>query len=182
MVILARTRYPSGGSYADRVHLYIAPGVVSSLGVGRGPFHNLGRDRRPHFRSYVGARAAFRRAGGVWLEMYHFDRATRTRYPFNTYEWAVYPWRFAQYMSGPRATRPTAVTLRHLHFMMTRGMPTAKGGAPAACLGAAAPMDCQFTLASSAKNVAILGNGVGAYRMEGQEAAWRLWVRRLFFT
>ena len=95
MAQLAAIPYPDGGTYADRVHFYIAPGVVSSIGVGKGKYQNLGRDRRPHFRSHEGLRGALQLAGGVWLEMYHFDQATKTRRPFNTSEWAAYPWRFA---------------------------------------------------------------------------------------
>ena len=180
MEILAASPFPGGGSYAQRVHFYIAPGVVSSLGVGRGRFQNLGRDRRPHFRSYEGVRPALQRAGGVWLEMYHFDRASRTRAPFNTYEWSVYPWRFALYLTGPGAGAPDSGALSRMHFMMTRGSPKPKGGAPAICRRGAGQA-CQFTLAGSVKNRAILANGVGQYRMEGDEAAWRFHVRRLFF-
>jgi hypothetical protein len=180
MEILAGAPFPGGGTYAQRVHFYIAPGVVSSLGVGRGPYQNLGRDRRPHFRSYEGVRGALQRAGGVWLEMYHFNRVSRTRVPFNTYEWSAYPWRFSLYMTGPGAGAPIPAVLGRLHFMMTRGAPKAKGGAPAICRGGARQA-CQFTLAASAKNRAILANGVGQYRMEGDEAEWREYVRRLFF-
>ncbi len=180
MEILAASPFPGGGSYAQRVHFYVAPGVVSSLGVGRGKYQNLGRDRRPHFRSYEGLRSALQRAGGVWLEMYHFDRASRSRAPFNTYEWSVYPWRFALYLTGPGAGAPDPSALGRLHFMMTRGAPKAKGGAPAICRRGAGQA-CQFTLAASGKNRAILANGVGQYRMEGEEAAWRSHVRRIFF-
>jgi len=180
MEILAASPFPGGGSYAQRVHFYIAPGVVTSLGVGRGRYQNLGRDRRPHFRSYEGVRPALQRAGGVWLEMYHFNRASRTRSPFNTYEWSVYPWRFALYLTAPGAATPDPGATARMHFMMTRGAPTAKGGAPAICRRGAGQA-CQFTLAASPKNRAILANGVGQYRMEGEEAAWRSHVSRIFF-
>ena len=178
---LAAIPYPGGGTYADRVHLYIAPGVVSSIGVGKGRFHNLGRDRRPHFRSHEGLRVALQRAGGVWLEMYHFDQATRTRRPFNTGEWAAYPWRFALYMTGPGSTTADPAVLGKLHFHMSNGMPKNKGGAPAACSSPSTPQGCQFALASNAVNTPILANGVGAYRMEGNEAEWRSHVKRLYF-
>lgn len=181
MEILAGLPYPDGGTYAERVHFYIAPGVVSSIGVGRGRYHNLGRDRRPHFRSHEGLRGAFRLSGGVWLEMYHFNRATRTRSPFNTYEWSVYPWRFALYMTAPGAAAPDPALMAKVHFHMTRGMPKHKGGAPAECANPATPQGCQFALASSVKNQGILANGVGQYKMEGNEAEWRSHVKRLFF-
>jgi hypothetical protein len=181
MAILARIPYRGGGTYAQRVHFYVAPGVVSSIGLGRGRYQNLGRDRRPHLRSHEGVRAAFRRAGGVWLVMYHFDRPTRTRSPFNTAEWTVYPWRFSLYMTGAGATAPDPAMTARIHFLMTRGMPKAKGGAPAACLGSAPPQGCQFTLASSPRNTPMLANGVGEYKMDGDEAEWRGWIRRLYF-
>ncbi len=178
---LAAIPYPDGGTYAERVHFYIAPGVVSSIGVGKGKFHNLGRDRRPHFRSHEGLRLALQRAGGVWLEMYHFDRASRTRRSFNTNEWRAYPWRFALYMTGPGSTTADPTMLAKLHFHMSNGMPKNKGGAPAECADAATPQGCQFALASSVINAPILANGVGAYRMEGDEAEWRSHVKHLFF-
>lgn len=178
MAILANIPYPGGGTYAERVHFYIAPGVVTSIGVGRGRYHNLGRDRRPHFRSHEGLRGALQRAGGVWLEMYHFNAATRTRYPFNTYEWQVYPWRFGLWLAGPGSTRPDPALTAKLHFLMTRGTPLAKGGAPAVCRRATR-QTCQFTLATSPRNRPILANGVGAYRMERDAAGWTRHVRRL---
>jgi hypothetical protein len=181
MQILAATPYAGGGTYADRVHFYIAPGVVTSIGVGRGRYHNLGRDKRPHFRSHEGLRSALQISGGVWLEMYHFDVRSRVRYPFNTYEWSVYPWRFALYLTAPGAARPDPALMAKIHFHMTRGMPKNKGGAPAECANPATPQGCQFALASSPKNTAILANGVGQYKMEGNEAEWRFYVKRLNF-
>lgn len=178
---LAAIPYPDGGTYAERVHFYIAPGVVSSIGVGKGKFHNLGRDRRPHFRSHEGLRSALQLSGGVWLEMYHFDQSTKTRRPFNTGEWAAYPWRFALYMTAPGVTTADPAILAKLHFLMSNGMPKNKGRAPAECANPATPQGCQFALASNAVNTPILANGVGAYRMEGDEAEWRGHVKRLFF-
>lgn len=181
MQTLAGIPYPGGGTYAGRVHLYLAPGVVTSIGVGRGKYHNLGRDGRPHLRSYEGIRPAIRHSGGLWLEMYHFDRATRTRYPFNTHEWAVYPWRVSLHATAPGARAPDPAVTAKIHFMMTRGRPKAKGGAPAACRGAAPSQGCQFALAGAGRNAPFLANGVGQYRMEGDEAQWRAHVRRLYF-
>lgn len=178
---LAAIPFAGGGTYAERVHFYIAPGVVTTIGVGRGKYHNLGRDRRPHFRSHEGLRGALRRAGGVWLEMYHFDNATRVRTPFDTREWMNYPSRFGHYMTAPGSPVADPAMVAKIHFHMTRGMPANKGGAPGECGNSATPQGCQFALAASPKNAPILANGVGAYRMEGDEAEWRSHVKRLFF-
>jgi len=182
METLAATPHPAGGSYADRVHFFIAPGVVTSIGVGRGKYHNLGRDGRPHFRSHEGMRRALQLAGGVWLEMYHYDHSGRGRYPFNTYEWQTYPWRFSQYLTGIGVGRPDQAMVQKLRFIISNGKPKAKGGAPAVCRSkTSAAMDCVFTLANSVKNRQVLMNGIGQYRMEGDEARFRQHVKRLFF-
>ena len=180
MEILAALPFPGGGTYADRAHFYIAPGLVSSLGIGRGKYHNLGRDRRPHFRTYEGLRTALQRAGGVWLEMYHFDTATRTHSPFTTREWMTHPTRFTRYLTAPGAAADPALIAK-VRFMMSRGAPRAHATAPAVCQNAAQPQTCQFALASLPQNAPILANGVGQYRMEGDEAEWRAHVKRLFF-
>ena len=181
MRILAAKPFAGGGTYADRVHFYIAPGVVSSIGIGRGRYHNLGRDRRPHYRSHEGLRGALQRAGGVWLEMYHFDTASRMRSPFNTREWSAYPLRFTLYMTAPGAAAADPELVSRVHFMMSKGAPTAMSGAPAACQDPSRPQTCQFALASLPQNATILSNGVGQYRMEGDEAEWRTHAKRLFF-
>ncbi len=182
MEILAATPHPAGGTYAERVHFFIAPGVVTSIGVGRGKYHNLGRDGRPHFRSHEGVRTALQLAGGVWLEMYHYDHSGRGRYPFNTYEWQTYPWRFSQYLTGIGTGTPDPAMTAKLRFIISNGKPKAKGGAPAVCRSkTTGNMDCVFTLASTAKNLPILMNGIGQYRMEGDEAGFRAHVKRIFF-
>lgn len=181
MEMLAAIPYAGGGTYADRVHFYIAPGMVTTIGIGRGKYHNLGRDRRPHFRSHEGLRTALRLAGGVWLEMYHFDNAAAKRTPFDTREWAAYPSRFGKFMTAPGAATADPAMLAKLHFHMSNGMPANKGGAPGECSNPATPQGCQFALAASPANAPILANGVGQYRMEGNEAEWRGHVKRLFF-
>ena len=181
MRILAAKPFARGGTYADRVHFYMAPGVVSSIGVGKGKYHNLGRDRRPHFRSHEGLRDALQRAGGVWLEMYHFDSASRARSPFNTREWSAYPHRFTLYMTAPGAAAAHRGLVARVHFMMSNGAPTPMAGAPAVCQNASQPQTCQFALASLPQNAPILSNGVGQYRMEGDETEWREHAKRLFF-
>jgi len=180
MAILAATPYRDGGTYAERVHFFIAPGVVSSVGVGRGPDHNLGRDGRPHYRSHQGVRGALQRAGGVWLEMYHFDHGPRGMYAFTTAEWQAYPHRFALYLSGRGQTRVVPRLRSKMRFHVVGYKPQVKAGAPAACRTGSA-MTCVFTLASSSKNAPILANGVGQYKMEGHEAEFRAQIKRRFF-
>ncbi len=180
MQILAETPYRSGGTYAERVHFFIAPGVVTSIGVGRGPYHNLGRDGRPHFRSHEGVRAALQLSGGIWLEMYHYDHGGRGKYPFNTYEWQVYPNRFALYLSGRGSSTIDTGLRAKMHFLVSSGKPKVKGGAPAQCRTGSA-MTCTFKLASSGKNMPILMNGVGQYRIDADAAEFRANIKRLFF-
>ena len=68
-----------------------------------------------------------------------------------------------------------------MHFLMTRGAPPVAAGAPQVCLNKALPQTCQFTLAALPQNAAILANGVGEFKMEGNEAEWRAHVKQLFF-
>lgn len=180
MEILAATPYRGGGTYAERIHFFIAPGVVSSIGVGRGQYHNLGRDGRPHFRSHEGMRRALQLSGGIWLAMYHYEHGGRGLYPFNTYEWQVYPNRFALYLSGLGAKRIDPATRSKMRFLITSGKPKVKGGAPAKCR-TGSDMTCTFTLASSAKNAPILANGIGQYKVVRSEAQFRANIKRLFF-
>jgi hypothetical protein len=181
MAILAATPYPGGGTYAGRVHFYIAPGVISSIGVGRGRYRNLGRDRRPHFRSHEGVRTALQLSGGLWLEMYHFHRGSRTRSPFSTREWMDYPARFAKHLTAPGAIAADPGLAGKVRFLMTRGAPQYVRGGPAACRNPSRPQRCQFALASLPQNAAMLANGVGQYRMQGNEVEWRGQVRHYFF-
>jgi hypothetical protein len=178
---LAAIPYRGGGSYADRVHFYISPALVGSIGSGRGRYFNLGRDRRPHFRTYEGVRPALQLAGGVWLEMYHFNGQVG-RYPSSSAEWIRYPAKFARYLTGPGAATADPARVARMHFMMTRGMPRTGPSAPAECRNAATPQGCQFALASLSQNQAILANGVASYRMDGNESEWRTIVRRRYFS
>lgn len=180
MVMLSKRPHRRGGTYADRVHFFIAPGMVTSLGVGKGPLHNLGRDGRPHFRTYEGVRGALQRAGGVWLEMYHFSHGHRDLYAFTTAEWQAYPNRFALYLSGRGKTKVNTAYRAKMRFQISAHKPKVKGGAPAACRTGSA-MTCVFTLASSPVNKPILQNGLGLYRMKGQEAVVRTHIKHLYF-
>ena len=93
---------PHGGTYAGRVHFYVAPNMLSTMTAGRGTNYDLGRDGRPHFPTWRAVMPAFAKAGGVWLEMYHQNRE-----PFTAREWRHGPKRFLRVFgrSGGRTDR-----------------------------------------------------------------------------
>jgi len=166
MAELAATPHPSGGSYAARVHLYIAPAMVTAIGLGRGEHFSLdatgSRSVRPAWRGVVGALA---HAGGVWLEMYH---GTRASVPAAV--WRNAPGRFADYI-----TRHGGAGDARVHLLIT-GVAAPPAGAPAGC---GRPMACQFTLAASTPaGRRALANGVGAYRVGDQAGEWLAQVNR----
>jgi hypothetical protein len=168
MGILAATAHPSGGSYADHVHVYVAPAMVTSIGEGRGEHFTLdkagSKSVRPAWRGVVPGLA---KAGGVWLEMYHGHGAA-----VKAKVWRNVPGRFADYL-----VRNGGAGLSQLHFLVT-GTPTAPPGAPAGC---GSPMSCQFELArSTPAGAAVLANGPGAYRTEGQAGEWLAEYNRTF--
>lgn len=159
MDLLAARPYPGGGSYADRVHLYIAPAFSTSIAAGRGPHRHLGNDGKPHRATWRGVMPAVARAGGVWLEMYHHDGSLRS---MTAKEWRTVPRAFAGY-----AVR-FGGTPDRLHLLIG-GTP-----APAGSSGCGDAMACQWALAAStATGRALLANGPGAYRLGSQAAAWR---------
>lgn len=150
---------PYGGTWASRVHFYMAPNFTSAIAKGRGPDFNRGRDGKPHFATWRRLMPALARSGGVWLEMYH---AVGGLSPFTAGEWR----------SGPRKVdvllRRAGGGTGQLHFLMTRA-----GSAPAGARGCGGPMACQWTLAASGSvNRAIMMNGVGGYRLGDQAGAW----------
>lgn len=162
MRILDTTPHAGGGSYADRVHLYIAPAFVSSVGVGRGPHRNLGPDGKSHRATWRGVMPALARAGGVWLEMYHFDQ--RRLGSMSAPLWRAIPRGFAGYAKR-YGTDPSRI---HFLFSGARNVPK---GAPRRC-GTA--MACQWALARSTRaGRVILSNGAGVYRPARQAAAFR---------
>lgn len=157
--------HPGGGTYAQRVHLYVAPGVSTSIAAGRGFDRTKGEDGKERFRNFAGLMPVFRRAGGVWLEMYHYPKGSRTRQAFSATEWRRVPDTLAAFMRD-RADIPGAPSPRSvLHFVMTGG-PMPGGTCP--------PEDgmaCQWRAAQSgALNLAILGNGPAAFKITGADA------------
>ena len=161
MQILGARPYAGGGSYAERVHLYIAPAFSTSIAAGRGPHRNLGADGKPHRATWRGVMPALARAGGVWIEMYHHSPATGLT-SMTAPEWRTVPAAFGTY-SARFGTAP-----ERLHMMLA-GAP-----APAGSTGCGEAMACQWALAGATPaGAAMLQNGPGAYRLGEQATAWR---------
>ncbi len=159
MDLLAARPYPGGGSYADRVHLYIAPAFSTSITAGRGPHRNLGNDGKPHRATWRGVMPAVARAGGVWIEMYHHDGTLTS---MTAKEWRTVPQGFASYAARFGAQQD------RMHLLIG-GTP-----APAGSSGCGEAMACQWALAGSTPTgQALLANGPGAYRLGTQAADWR---------
>ena len=115
METLAQIQSPWGGSYASRIHFYLAPGVSTAIAAGKGPAHNLGADGKVHWPDYSSVIDAFTTAGGVWLEMYHYPTRGSARTPFTSTEWRTVPTAVAAFM----AERGIEYPLQSLHFVMT---------------------------------------------------------------
>lgn len=161
MALLAARPYPGGGSYADRVHIYVAPAFSTGIAAGRGPDRNLGADGKPHRASWRGVMPALARAGGVWVEMYHSSRAGLTS--MTAAEWRSVPQGFGSYAAR------FGVDGHRLH-MIIAGAPM-----PAGADGCGDAMACQWQLAAATPaGAAMLANGPGAYRLGHQAAAWRM--------
>lgn len=168
MAILAATPYPGGGTYAQRVHLYVAPAMVTTIGEGRGEHFTLDRSGsrsvRPAWRGVIRALAL---SGGVWLEMYHGRGDT-----LNARVWRNVPGRFADYL-----VRNGGTGIPQVHFLIT-ATGAAPAGAPPDC---GSPMACQFAAArATPAGAAVLDNGPGAYRTESQAADWLAQYNRVF--
>ena len=154
---------PYGGTYAERVHLYLAPSFGSSIAKGRGEHRNLGRDGNPHKATWRGVMPALTMAGGVWIEMYHYSHADKSTYSFSAQEWKLVPNRFASYL------KRFGGSVDRLHLVFT-GVTARPEGAPRSC---GAPMACQWRLARSTKaGRTMLANGPGAYRLASTASAW----------
>lgn len=159
MRILGGMRFGDGGTYADRVHFYIAPAFVTSVGLGRGPHRTLGRDGLPHRTGWRGVMPALARAGGVWLEMYHGIGGVT---PFTEREWRAAPKGFVRYL------RRFGGSQERVHFMLARAP-----NPPLGTRGCGSPMVCQWRLADlPGINRAVLRNGPGAYAVGEQAPEW----------
>ncbi len=192
MQTLAGEASPWGGTYASRIHFYIAPAVSTSIGVGRGRFRTLGRDGKHHFRNYAYLMPALSYAGGTWLEMYHFDGRGAPLDAFTPVEWRDVPTAMATFM---RARTPSLDPLQSLHFLMTEAPTVGCRRAPSVpptaitriaasqirAIGTPAPitvaagnrsaMSCVWTRAQTGPvNRRVLANGPGAFRVSGAAA------------
>lgn len=153
---------PYGGTWASRVHVYIAPAVSSAIAVGRGPDRNWGRDGKARFRTYRTVMAGLAKAGGVWIEAYHGK--TVPLQPFTAEEWRKAPAAFtAEYRrAGGDPSR--------LHFLITGTDAYPPGRLVPGCT---TPMACQWAMAESTPaGRAILANGVGGYRLGAHARPW----------
>lgn len=136
MITLAKQQFRPGVSYASRVHFYVAPGVTTSISEGLGPKRNLGRNGKDMRRDYSEVMAAISRAGGAWLEMYHYPGRGKPRTPFTGAEWRDVPTRFATFLK--ERTTGTRDPLNYLHFVLT-DTPGADPPAPETCRVPLAP-------------------------------------------
>lgn len=170
MRMLAERPHPAGGTYADRVHLYIAPAFSTSIAAGRGPHRHLGNDGKPHRATWRGVMPAVALAGGAWVEMYHHDRASGIT-AMTARTWRTVPRAFSGYL------RRFGGDPGRLHLLFT-AVPAPPRGAPRGCGG---PMACQWALArATPAGRAMLANGPGAYRVGAQARAWRAEFNREF--
>jgi len=166
------TPSPYGGTWASRIHVYLAPAMTSAIAAGKGPDRNLGRDGRPHFRTYRAVLGGLSHVAGVWIEMYHGLGATMTS-PFTVSEWR----------SAPAAVgaefRRAGGDMSRLHMLVTGSETYPRGGTlPAGCV---TPQACVWALAESTPaGRRILANGVGGYRLAHSARAFLAeWHARL---
>lgn len=117
MAALAKEQFRPGESYASRIHFYVAPGVSTSISEGLGPQRDLGRNGVEMRRDYSQVMSAMSRAGGVWIEMYHYPGRGKPRTPFTAAEWRDVPTRFAGFLK--QRTSGARDPLDYLHFVMT---------------------------------------------------------------
>lgn len=117
MISLAKKEFRPGISYASRVHFYVAPGVITSISAGYGPKRTLGANGKDMRRDYSAVTAAMSRAGGVWLEMYHYPERGKPRMPFTGAEWRDVPTRVAAFLK--ERTVGSRDPLNYMHFVLS---------------------------------------------------------------
>ena len=167
MAILDAMPSPFGGSYASRVHFFIAPAMVTAIGAGLGPDHNLGRNGRALRTTWNKVMPALARSGGVWLEMYRPVGGTTLGYEKR--HWESGPRDFAQLFMRHRAI---GASLSKIHLLMSSaGLPP--GGSPQVFCPDQA---CQWEQATNPRsmNPRFVQNGTGEFQIGSREQgiAW----------
>jgi hypothetical protein len=168
------TPSPWGGTYAGRVHFWIGPALHSSIGAGLGPNHNLGRDGKPHRRTYHSALQAMARGAGVWNQMFHGPAPGEMGEPMSVEAWMRWPAGFVDMFTrlGGEVDR--------VHFLLMDMSRKPAGELPPE---SASPIEAVFALAAQpGTNIGILCNGPGALRVEAQRRAWLGSFARAFPT
>jgi hypothetical protein len=161
------TPSPYGGTWASRVHVYLAPAVHTSIAAGRGPHRNLGRDGKPHRPTWRALMPGLARAGGVHLQMYH-GVSGGARAPMTAGMWRTVPGAFLGLFTGAGGD-PTDV-----HFLFT------SAGTPAGARGCTGVV-CAWRLAeSTAAGRTVLANGPGVYRIGPEAGVWLREFNRRF--
>ncbi len=160
MQLLNATESPWGGTWASRVHVYIANGMTGSIARGLGPLHNLDRLGRPRYPTWRAVMPGIAVAGGVHLEMYHLG--AQGIMPIPASQWHQTPRAFLALLARYQGSAS------RVHWVFTStAMPP---GAPAGC---GSPMTCSWVLAESTTlGRMIVQNGPDAYKLGGYAADW----------
>ena len=162
MALLEQDVSPYGGSYASRVHVYLAPAMTAMFAKAGGVDYNLGRDGKPHFATWKGVMPGLARAGGVWLEMYHATGGVVR--PFSVGEWTRGPGNVVKMLTRYGGS------YERVHFLIAGYDVLPPGRVPAGC---STPMGCTWALAAlPGANSSILNNGPGAYRVGEHASEW----------
>ena len=146
--------------------------MTSALAAGQGPDRNLGRDGRPHFRTYRAVFGGLSHVAGVWIEMYHGLGVTMTS-PFTVNEWRTAP------AAVSAEFQRAGGDVNRLHMMFTGSDSYPSGGTlPVGCV---TPQSCAWALAEATPaGRQLLANGVGGYRLgESARAFLAEWHARL---
>jgi hypothetical protein len=168
MKILASQQSPWGGTWASRVEVFVAPGIVTSIAIGYGPQHDLAPDGRRQYRSWTGVMPGLALAGGLHLEMYHGSGSPLTA--FTASLWRHAPAAFLDLLAryGGSASR--------VHFVFSST--TKPAGAPS---GWGDAMETSWSLArSTPAGRTILANGPDEYRLGSRAAEWLKEYNRSF--
>lgn len=161
MAMLSRMDHKNGGTYADRVHVYLAPAFITSVANGRGAhFTQDRRGRKPVRAGWIGVAEGLALAGGVHIEMYR-----KPGLPVNALEFARGPQRVANYLENRFGGKRSRI---HLALSKADAQPAGGGG----LCGDLGPMACQVQLASRGANAEFFQNGLTLFRIDEQAGAF----------